>query len=287
MKPSYISDHFLQNFIRSALDEDLQSGDHSTLATIDAKAHGQARLLIKESGILAGLEVFIHVFKFLDPEMSFEIHRQDGDPVVAGDVALTIRGNIRAILSGERLALNCIQRMSGIASYTHSLCMLLEGTGTKLLDTRKTTPLIRLLEKWAVLLGGGQNHRIGLFDMIMLKDNHIDYAGGIEKAVASTKNYLDQNNLDLKIEVETRTLDEVMEALDCGGVDVVMLDNMDLVTMRKAVGMIRGRAKSEASGGITEENIRSIAETGVDYISVGALTHSVKSLDISLKAEIK
>ena len=212
-------------------------------------------------------------------------YKSDGDQTLPNDIIFEVEGATRSLLSTERLVLNYIQRMSGIATYTHRLNQMIAGTGANLIDTRKTTPNMRLFEKWAVLIGGGQNHRFGLFDMIMLKDNHIDFAGGITNAVASTVKYLNDHKLDLEIEVETRNLEEVKEALDTGHVDVIMLDNMDLQTMKEAVETIAGRCKTEASGGITESNITDIAHTGVDFISVGALTHSVKSLDLSLKAK--
>ncbi len=285
MKPEYVTDIYLDSFIRQAIEEDIRDGDHSTLSTIPAGSRGKARLFLKEDGIIAGLEVGERVFHTVEPSLKVNFFKTDGDRVHKGDIAFEATGPVRAILSGERLVLNIIQRMSGIATYTARLCRLIEGTGAVILDTRKTTPNLRPLEKWAVLLGGGTNHRIGLYDMIMLKDNHIDYAGGIPKAVASASEYLKNKGLDLKIEVETRNLDEVREALSTGKVDVIMLDNMDPVTMKEAVRLIDGKAKTEASGGINERNILEMARTGVDFISIGALTHSVKSLDMSLKAE--
>jgi len=240
--------------------------------------------LVKDNGVLAGVELASYIFHQFDPSLKLEIKLKDGDSVAKGDVAFTVQGSARSILTTERLVLNCMQRMSGIATYTQRLTALVKGTKAPLLDTRKTTPNFRMLEKWAVVIGGGQNHRIGLFDMIMLKDNHIDMAGGIEKAILQTKDYLRASKRGLKIEVETRNLKEVEEVLRVGGVDVIMLDNMSPEEMKKAVWLISGRYKTEASGGITEETIRSVAESGVDFISVGALTHSVKSLDLSLKA---
>lgn len=286
MKPEYVTDTYLNNFIRLAIEEDVGEGDHSTLSTIPANAAGKAQLKIKENGVIAGLEVAERVFYTFDEKLKINFFKSDGDRVLNGEIAFEVTGAVRSILSAERLALNIMQRMSGIATYTDKLCHLVKGTGVVLLDTRKTTPNMRPLEKWAVVLGGGTNHRFGLYDMIMLKDNHIDYAGGITKAVKRAGDYMKANALDLKIEVETRNLAEVEEALDTGLVDVIMLDNMDPATMRKAVKLIKGRAKTEASGGITESNILEMAGTGVDYISIGALTHSVKSLDMSLKAEI-
>ncbi|GAB3824793.1 carboxylating nicotinate-nucleotide diphosphorylase [Pontibacter rugosus] len=209
---------------------------------------------------------------------------QDGAGIKKGDVAFTVKGKAQSILTAERLVLNCMQRMSGIASYTHYLSSLIEGTGAKLLDTRKTTPNFRMMEKWAVVIGGGHNHRYGLYDMVMLKDNHVDYAGGIREAITATQQYLKNKGKDLKIEVETRTLQEVQEALETGGIHRIMLDNMSTDMMREAVAMIGGKYETEASGGITDETIRAVAECGVDYISVGALTHSIKSIDLSLKA---
>ncbi len=286
MKPEYVTDTYLDSFIRRAIEEDIKDGDHSTLSIIPAGSLGKARLLIKEEGVIAGLEVGERVFHTLEPSLKIDFFKSDGDRVSKGDIACEVKGPVRAILSAERLVLNIMQRMSGIATYTAKLCRLVEGTGATILDTRKTTPNLRPLEKWAVLLGGGANHRIGLYDMVMLKDNHIDYAGGISKAVAGAKEYLKEKGLSLKIEVETRNLDEVREAVNTGKADIIMLDNMDTATMMEAVQMIGNKAKTEASGGITENNILEIARTGVDFISVGALTHSVKSLDMSLKAEI-
>lgn len=284
MRPAYITDEFLRLFIDSALAEDLGDGDHSTLASIPADAQRTARLLVKDEGVLAGVELAQAIFKHVDLQIAIQIHLQDGTTVRKGDVAFTVSGSARTILTMERLVLNCMQRMSAIATKTRRYKQLIEGTGAQLLDTRKTTPNFRLLEKWAVLIGGGNNHRMGLFDMVMLKDNHIDMAGGISTAISRTKEYLRTINRILPIEVETRNLAEVREALDAGGVDVIMLDNMDLSTIREAVSLIGKQCKTEASGGVTEETIRNIAECGVDFISVGALTHAVKSLDLSLKA---
>ena len=285
MTPSYVSGSYLEDLIERALLEDLGDGDHSTLASIPESAIQSAYLVMKEDGVIAGMSLAEPIFNKLDPEIQFTARVQDGEYVRRGDVILRLKGKARAILSGERLFLNCIQRMSGIATKTAKLNELIKHTNCKLLDTRKTTPNLRMLEKWAVLIGGGVNHRYGLYDMIMLKDNHIDYSGGITNAVNATKAYLKKTGKDLKIEVETRSIDEVKEALAVGGVDRIMLDNMSVVDMRKAVLLINNQSETEASGGITEETIQAIAETGVDYISVGALTHSIKSLDISLKAE--
>lgn len=280
----YITPHFLEQFITSALHEDVGDGDHSTLASIPLRAKSKARLLIKEEGILAGVELAQHIFKQFDPSLVVTIIHRDGDIIKNGDVAFIVEGPSRSILTTERLVLNCMQRMSGIATLTKRLRDLVQGTKATLLDTRKTTPNFRLLEKWAVVIGGGQNHRIGLFDMIMLKDNHIDMAGGIERAILQTKEYLRATNKNLRIEIETRNLKEVEEVLRVGDVDVIMLDNMSLHELQQAVWLINGRYKTEASGGITPETIRKVAECGVDFISVGALTHSVKSIDMSLKA---
>ncbi|RUA33299.1 MAG: carboxylating nicotinate-nucleotide diphosphorylase [Bacteroidetes bacterium] len=284
MAYQYLTEENIQTFIQSALAEDIREGDHSSLASIPAGTQNTAQLIIKGDGVLAGMEMARHIFKAVDENLKIEFFKKDGDNVKAGEIGLKVHGSAISILSAERLVLNCLQRMSGIATYTYNLNELIKHTSTKLLDTRKTTPNFRIAEKWAVAIGGGQNHRFGLFDMIMLKDNHNDFAGGITKAVQSTQEYLKQHNLSLRIEVETRNLDEVKEALAVGGVDVIMLDNMDIPEMKAAVELINGKCETEASGGITEDTIKAIAETGVDYISVGALTHSYKSLDMSLKA---
>lgn len=282
-RPPYLTESAISQFITSALIEDIGEGDHSTLGAIPTDINRKAKLLIKGDGILAGVEVATKIFHQFDPALKLEYFQQDGNEVKNGDIAFTVEGSARSILSTERLVLNCMQRMSGIATYTHQLCKLIEGTTAQLMDTRKTTPNFRLMEKWAVHIGGGKNHRYALYDMVMLKDNHIDMAGGIAKAIANTKTYLAAKHKNLKIEVETRNLAEVQHVLDAGGVDVIMLDNMNVVDMKKAVALIEGRCKTEASGGITEANLRVVAECGVDFISVGALTHSVKSLDLSLK----
>ena len=284
MKPYYITDSFLHQFIAAALTEDVGDGDHPSLAAIPETARSKARLLVKEGGILAGIDMATEIFSAVDANLKVTILIQDGQPVKYGDIALTVEGKSRSILTAERLVLNCMQRMSAIATKTAFLVDLIKGTAAQILDTRKTTPNFRLLEKWAVLIGGGKNHRIGLYDMIMLKDNHIDMAGGIQQAIVRTKDYLRATKRDLKIEIETRNLGEVQQVIDIGGIDIIMLDNMSVDDMRKAVAMIGGKYKTEASGGITESTIRSVAECGVDFISVGALTHSVKSLDLSLKA---
>jgi nicotinate-nucleotide pyrophosphorylase (carboxylating) len=281
----YLSEIALNSFISLALAEDLGDGDHSSLGAIPESAKNKAQLIVKDEGILAGVNIAERVFFKVDPYLKFNLLIKDGKAVKYGDIAFTVEGSSRSILIGERLALNCMQRMSGIATYTHYLNTLIEGTGAKLLDTRKTTPNFRMMEKWAVVIGGGHNHRYGLFDMVILKDNHVDFSGGIRQAIQNTQEYLKRiNREDLRIEVETRNLKEVAEALEVGGIHRIMLDNMNNEMMREAVSMIHKRFETEASGGVTEKTIRGIAETGVDYISVGALTHSIKSLDMSLKA---
>lgn len=283
MRPPYITDTYLQQFIARALGEDVGEADHTSRAVIPPDSESRARLLVKAEGILAGVEVALAVFKQIDASLIVDVQLNDGAAIKPGDVAFTVQGNSRSILMAERLVLNTMQRMSGIATRTRQLAKLIEGTNAKLLDTRKTTPNFRLLEKWAVFIGGGYNHRLGLFDMIMIKDNHIDIAGGVETAIIRVKDYLRAHNLKLPVEIEVRNLEELDKVLAVGGVDVVMLDNMSLKNMEEAVKRISGKIKTEASGGITEENLREIALTGVDYISVGALTHAVKSLDMSLK----
>lgn len=284
MKPAYLTPESLQNFIQSALLEDIGPGDYSSLASIPEGKTGKAKLLIKDDGILAGVELAGEIFKAVDPRLEVQFLKKDGDEVKAGDVGLVVSGPSASILSAERLVLNCMQRMSAIATKTHRLSQLISHTKAKLMDTRKTTPNFRLMEKWAVLIGGGVNHRFALYDMVMLKDNHVDFAGGIRAAIDRTKKYLSDHSLKLKIEIETRNLAEVKEVLAVGGVDYIMLDNMDYSTMREAVRLIDGKYSTEASGGITENTLAAVAECGVDYISMGALTHSVSSLDISLKA---
>lgn len=271
--------------IQSALREDVQDGDHTSLSCIPKEAQQSAQLLIKQDGVLAGIEVAGMVFQEVDPELVFEPYLKDGDTIKIGDIAFRVRGSARSILTAERLALNFMQRMSGIATHTRHLCEMISGTKAKLLDTRKTTPNLRIFEKKAVLLGGGYNHRHGLYDMIMIKDNHIDFAGGIPKAIEKANEYLLLHGLDLKIEIEARDLEELEVILECGNVDRIMLDNFSFADLRTAVEKIDGRYETEASGGITEDTIRDYAECGVDYISVGALTHQIKSLDMSLKAE--
>lgn len=281
--PPYLTEEAIAEFIGSAFREDVGEGDHSSLGSIPADARSKARLLIKDDGILAGVDLASMIFRFYDPTLVMERKLNDGDKVKKGDVAFTVEGLSRSILACERLVLNCMQRMSGIATYTDRLSKLIEGTKAKLKDTRKTTPNFRLMEKWAVWVGGGVNHRFALYDMVMLKDNHIDMAGGIRKAIESTQKYLKDKNKNLRIEIETRNLQEVKEVLSVGGADIIMLDNMNVADMREAVKLIGGKSQTEASGGITEQTIAQVAATGVDFISVGALTHSVRSLDLSLK----
>ena len=274
----------IKEFVRLAIEEDIQDGDHSALACIPYDAVGKAKLLVKEDGIIAGIEIAKQIFKEFDSSIQFEQLIEDGSEVKYGDIAFYINGNSQKLLSAERLVLNIMQRMSAIATLTKKYVNELNGLKTKVLDTRKTTPLLRFLEKEAVLIGGGHNHRMGLYDMIMLKDNHIDFAGSIEKAINKTTDYLKSNNLNLKIEVEARDLDEVKEILRVGGIQRIMLDNFSFEDIRTAVQLIEGEAETEASGGITLNSLRNYAECGVDFISVGALTHSVHNMDLSLKA---
>jgi nicotinate-nucleotide pyrophosphorylase (carboxylating) len=284
MKPSYLSPEALRLFITSALLEDIGPGDYSSLASIPAGKSGKAQLLIKDDGIVAGLELAGEIFKAVDPALQVEFLKKDGDEVKFGDVGLIVSGASASILSAERLVLNCLQRMSGIATKTHRLTQLISHTKARLMDTRKTTPNFRLMEKWAVHIGGGVNHRFALYDMVMLKDNHVDFAGGIRPAIENTRKFLTEKGLQLKIEVETRNLAEIQQVLEVGGIDFIMLDNMDYDTMKTAVDLIGGRFLTEASGGITEETLPLVAECGVDFISMGALTYSVTALDMSLKA---
>lgn len=272
----------LDELIKMALREDIGDGDHSTLACIPPTATGTAKMVAKQEGILCGAEVGERVFVLVDKNLKVNLLKHDGDTLAKGDVIMTVEGPSGSILTAERTALNFMQRLSGIATETHRMARMLDGLNTKLLDTRKTTPNMRLLEKYAVKCGGGTNHRIGLYDMVMLKDNHIDFAGGIEAAIDRTRDYLKTNNKNLRIEIEVRDLDELQRVLDHGGVDRIMLDNFDTATLREAVKRIGGQYETEASGGITDETLRAYAETGVDFISVGALTHHIKSLDISL-----
>ena len=286
MIPNYVTPEALDKIILHAIREDLGDGDHSTLAVIPDGKKGKARLLAKENGIIAGLELAEIIYGKFSKELQIESYFKDGDLIKKGDIIFEVSGNARDILSSERLVLNFMQRMSGIATYTHNLADQIDDLPVQLLDTRKTTPNLRMLEKWAVLIGGGTNHRIGLYDMIMLKDNHIDLAGGIRKALEKTAEYLRSTGKQLKIEIETRNLEEVEEVLNVGHMDIIMLDNMSLKDMRTAVELIAGKYKTEASGNVNENTIRDIAECGVDFISVGALTHSIKSLDLSLLTKI-
>jgi nicotinate-nucleotide pyrophosphorylase (carboxylating) len=283
MTPDYITDEYLDQFIRQALREDVGEGDHSTLSCVGENQLASAELLVKEDGVLAGIALARRIFAHLDPGLSLEVFHDDGAVVKRGDIAFVVKGRARSILTTERLVLNCMQRMSGIATATRRLVEETAGTGVAIVDTRKTTPNFRLPEKWAVWIGGGRNHRLGLFDMIMLKDNHVALAGGIGKAIHRAKDYIRATGKKLRIEIEVGSLEQAREAIETGGVDVIMLDNMSPEEMSSAVKYISGRCATEASGGITLETIRSVAATGVDYISVGALTHSVKSLDLSLK----
>lgn len=274
----------IEDLLDLAFAEDIGDGDHTTLCCIPESKIGKAQLLVKEEGILAGVEIAKRVFAKFDPELQVEVLIEDGAHVKPGDIAFYVTGKERSLLQTERIVLNIMQRMSGIATQTNKYAKEIEDLHTKVIDTRKTTPGLRILEKRAVKIGGGGNHRIGLFDMILLKDNHIDFAGGIENAVSNAKRYLKENGKNLKIEVEVRNLDELDRVLKIGGVDRIMLDNFDTATTRKAVEIINGRCETESSGGITFKTLRSYAECGVDFISVGALTHSVKGLDMSLKA---
>lgn len=283
LRPAYITDEKLIAFIHQAFKEDVGDGDHSTLASIPFEAQNRAQLLVKEDSVLAGVEMAQLIFNYYDPDLKFETFISDGELVKTGDIAFIVHGSAQSILTCERLVLNVMQRMSGIATLASSMAKEVEHTRAKILDTRKTTPNFRMFEKWAVVIGGAHNHRFGLFDMIMLKDNHVDFAGGIEKAVEKTRNYLSENNLNLKIEVETRNLDEVDQALRAK-VDRIMLDNFTIEHTKLAVNRINGVCEIEASGGITLETLRSVAETGVNFISSGAMIHSAKNIDFSLKA---
>ncbi|WP_209399902.1 carboxylating nicotinate-nucleotide diphosphorylase [Pseudozobellia sp. WGM2] len=274
----------IDNIIKNAIREDVGDGDHSSLACIPENAHGKAKLLVKDDGIIAGIDFAKQVFAYVDKDLVVESILEDGTPVKYGDIAFYVSGSSQSILKSERLVLNAMQRMSAIASKTDTFVKLLEGTGTKILDTRKTTPGIRALEKWAVKIGGGENHRFALYDMIMLKDNHIDFAGGLSKAIEKTKNYLKETGRDLKIIVEARDLDEIREILKSRGVYRILIDNFNYEDTRTAVALIGDQCLTESSGGINEKTIRKYAECGVDYISSGALTHSVYNMDLSLKA---
>jgi nicotinate-nucleotide pyrophosphorylase (carboxylating) len=282
MSLDFKGDETLQ-FIKKCLDEDVKDGDHSSLASIPIGTQGRAKLIFKDQGVAAGLELAKSILEYIDPQVQIDFKLSDGDLVNVGDIGFYVHGSVHSILMAERLLLNCMQRLSGIASKSKQIVDMVSHTKTTILDTRKTTPGLRFLEKWAVAVGGAANHRIGLYDMIMLKDNHNDYAGGITKAVTATHKYLSENKLTLKIEVETRNIDEVVETLAVGGVDRIMLDNFEPKEIVVALAIIKGQCETEASGGITIENVVEYAETGVDFISIGALTHSVRSMDISLK----
>ena len=277
-------DKLIDDLIKLAFAEDIGDGDHTTLCCIPATEMGKSQLIIKEDGVLAGVEMARRVFKAFDPELKMTVFIEDGAEVKKGDIAFVVEGKVQSLLQTERLMLNIMQRMSGIATTTRKYVKQLEGTKTHVLDTRKTTPGMRMIEKEAVRIGGGMNHRIGLFDMILLKDNHVDFAGGISKAINRAHEYLKEKGKNLKIEIEVRNFDELEEALQTGGVDRIMLDNFTPETTREAVRRVAGRVELESSGGITFDTLRDYAECGVDYISVGALTHSVKSLDMSFKA---
>jgi nicotinate-nucleotide pyrophosphorylase (carboxylating) len=277
----------LKQFIYNSLKEDIGDGDHTSLSTIPETATGKAKLLIKEDGIVAGVALALDIFKAVDPNLHVDVLIEDGASVKYGDIVLLVTGNTRSILAAERLVLNTMQRMSGIATTTSSVVKQLATTQTKVLDTRKTTPNLRFLEKWAVRIGGGVNHRFGLYDMILIKDNHVDYAGGISPAIKAAQKYLKQNSLNLQIEIEVRNLQELQEVINLGGVDRILLDNFNFEELKRAVALVDGKFITEASGGITLENALQYAKCGVDFISMGALTHSVKSLDMSLKAVVK
>lgn len=284
MFPNYLNKEKLHEFIRIAIREDHGDGDHTSLGSIKEDKQVQAHLLFKEEGIVAGIEMAQIIFDMFSKEILFESFKKDGDKIHPGEVVFKVSGNARQLLGAERLVLNCMQRMSGIATYTRYLKSLIKNSCSQLLDTRKTTPNFRIAEKWAVEIGGGVNHRFGLYDMVMLKDNHIDFAGGVAEALKSTKSYLKKNKKKLKIEIEVRSLEELKEVIKEGGVNRILFDNMMPSQIRQGIAMIDGKYETEASGGITEMSISEIADTGVDYISVGALTHSYKSLDMSLKA---
>lgn len=282
-RPPYVTKDRLKHFITEAIKEDIENGDHSTLGSVPAHSKQKAHLIIKEDCLLAGIDLAIEIFNFYDPSLQIEVLKNDGEQVSKGEIAFIVSGNASSILSMERLVLNCMQRMSGIATLSKEMSDLVKGTKTKILDTRKTTPNFRMCEKWAVYMGGATNHRYGLFDMIMLKDNHNDFAGGIVQSVTSVRKYLQEKQLDLKIEVETRNLLEVQQAIDVKA-DIIMLDNMSILDMEKAVLLIDGCAKTEASGGITKERIMEIASIGVDYISSGSIIYRASVKDMSLKA---
>lgn len=281
---NYLEPTYIKNFIQNALTEDVGDGDHTSLSTVPHDAIGRARLLVKDKGILAGVELAKMIFAEVDPELQVTTILEDGTSIDRGQIVLTVEGRSQSILKAERLVLNCMQRMSGIATYTRSMVNLIEGTNAKLLDTRKTTPNFRLCEKWACKIGGAVNHRYALFDMILIKDNHVDYAGGIANAILQANEYLVKTEKSLQIEIEVRNLEELQQVLAIGQVNRIMLDNFSFDNLREAVRLIDGKYLTEASGGINETTIRQYAECGVDYISSGALTHQIKSLDLSLKA---
>jgi nicotinate-nucleotide pyrophosphorylase (carboxylating) len=274
----------VDQFILNSLKEDVGDGDHTSLATIVAGTQGKAKLIVKDEGILAGVELALAIFNKVDAGLKVDVFLHDGAKVKFGDIAFEVEGDAQNILKAERLVLNCMQRMSGIATKTRQIVDILQGTNTQVLDTRKTTPGLRYLEKWAVRIGWGVNHRFGLYDMILIKDNHVDYAGGIRAAIEKAQQYVNKQNKKLAIEIEVRNIDELEQVLQTGGINRILLDNFNFRDLREAVNIIEGRYITEASGGITIDNIREYAACGVDYISVGALTHSVKSLDLSLKA---
>jgi len=274
----------IEQIIDFALKEDIGHGDHTTLSTVPANKRGKMALFVKEEGILAGVDLARQIFHHYNPDISMQIILRDGSAISKGDIAFLVEGPVQSLLTCERLVLNFMQRLSGIATQTNKMVKILEGTNTKILDTRKTTPLLRELEKMAVRIGGGHNHRFGLFDMILIKDNHVDFAGGITKALNQTKQYLADKKLDLEIEIEVRNMEELQEALEAGIASRVLIDNFKPDKMKEAVAFVNGRVLTEASGGITIDNLREYAETGVDFISSGALTHHIKSLDLSLKA---
>jgi len=275
----------IDEIIIHALEEDIGDGDHTTLATIPVNVIGKAHLLVKDNGILCGAGIAERIFRLVDPSIEFESYLKDGSVIKPGDIVFRVTGNRASILKSERLVLNFMQLLSGIATATNRVVRQVEGLNTRILDTRKTTPLLRGLEKYAVRTGGGENHRMGLYDMVMIKDNHVDFAGGIVMAIESVHDYLRRTGKKLAIEIEVRNFSELEQVLAHGNVDRIMLDNFSILDMKKAVELISGRFETEASGGITVENIRAYAETGVDFISVGALTHQIKSLDMSLKAD--
>jgi nicotinate-nucleotide pyrophosphorylase (carboxylating) len=276
--------NLVHHFIKNAIAEDIGDGDHTSLSTIPAGKQGKAKLIVKEDGVLAGVELALEIFNQIDSSLQVDVMIKDGSHVKYGEIAFTVAGSTHSILLAERLVLNCMQRMSGIATKTNRIVQLLKPYQTKVLDTRKTTPGLRYLEKWAVKIGGGVNHRIGLYDMILIKDNHVDYAGGIANAIKAAHKYLVETHKNLAIEIEVRNIAELKQVLIEGNIDRIMLDNFELPLLKEAVNLINGKFVTEASGGIVEENVTKYAECGVDFISMGALTHSVKSLDLSLKA---